>query len=159
MVCQVEAAHLPDEGPPQKRSWSHFMGIYRQKSSKSPKIDFRLRFEGPGVASTRDAKRCSHPAVLFTPAKAVPRAATSRDTWCRESVKSDACNVQILRGGAVEVTACGLVRSLGEREGERERKVRCRARPRRGIPSKGARYHATCSPAVREGGGGGDGER
>ena len=32
------------------RSWSHFVGIYRQKLSRSSKIDFWMRFEGPGVA-------------------------------------------------------------------------------------------------------------
>jgi len=34
---------------PFARSWSHSMGFYRQKLTKSSKNDFRLRFEGPCV--------------------------------------------------------------------------------------------------------------
>ena len=35
---------------PSARSWSHLVGICRQKLSKSSKIDFGLKFEGPGAA-------------------------------------------------------------------------------------------------------------
>ena len=40
-------------------SWSHFVGICRQKSSKSPKIDLGFRFEGPGVGDAR--RHCEAP--------------------------------------------------------------------------------------------------
>ena len=42
---------------PLARSWSHFVAMYRQKLSKSSKIDLRLRFEGPGVVQASATRR------------------------------------------------------------------------------------------------------